>query len=149
MNTPDGSFLLHINRENVNYDAVNSLTTKDFLLDKIRYNHRSVAIHYILGYTLGKHFGTELKAQKHVREKKLLPKYSNWPMPLKSIQCVMQKADVIPLPILPLNKASIAETVNILCWLTERLGLTDIVEDKVISIKRNFLTMRNITRAIY
>ena len=61
----------------------------------------------------------------------------------------MRKADGIPLSILPLNEASIAETVYILRWLTKRLGLKDVVEDKIISIKRDFLTVRNITRAIY
>ena len=81
----NGSFLPHISCENVNYDAINSLTAKDFLLDKVEYNHCSAAMHFILTCTLEKYFSMELKAQKHVRERKLLPKYSNWPMPLKSI----------------------------------------------------------------
>lgn len=42
----------------------------------------------------------------------------------------MWKTDIIPFSILPLNKALIAETINILRWLTERLGLIDVVEDK-------------------
>ena len=149
INIPDGSSLLHISHENINYDVVNNLTAKDFLLNKIEYNHGSAAMRYILGCTLEKHFGVELKAQKHVREGKLLPKYFNWPMPPKSIQCAMRKTDVIPLPILPLNKVSIAETINILYWLTERLGLKNVVEDEVIPIKRDILIVRNITCAIY
>lgn len=59
------------------------------------------------------------------------------------------KADVISLLILPPNEALIAETVNILRWLTKRVGLTNVVEDKVVPIKGDFLTVRNITRAIY
>lgn len=149
MNALDGSSLSHISRENVDYDAVNSLTARNFLLDKVGYNHCSATMRYILGRTLGKHFGAELKTQKHIRERKLLLKYSNWPIPLKSIQCIMWKADIITLLILPLNKASIAEIVNILRWLTECLGPTDVVEDKVVPIKGDFLTMRPITRAIY
>lgn len=85
MNVPDNSPFLHISYKNVDYDAVNSLMAKDFLLDKMGYNHRSTAMRYILGRTLGKHFGTELKAQKHLREERLLPKYFNWPMLLKNI----------------------------------------------------------------
>ena len=85
MDALDSSSLPHIRRENVDYDAINNLTAKDFLLDKVAYNYRSAVIRYILGCTLGKHFGVELKAQKHVREGRFLPKYSNWPMPLKSI----------------------------------------------------------------
>lgn len=77
MNAPDGSSLPHISYENIDYDAVNSLTAKDFLLDKVRYNHHSTAMRYILGRTLGKYFSTEWKAQKHVKEGKLLLKYSN------------------------------------------------------------------------
>lgn len=58
---------------------------KNFLLDKMGYNHCSTTIRYILGYILEKHFGIELKAQKYVRERKLLLKYFNWSMPLKNI----------------------------------------------------------------
>lgn len=35
MNAPDNSPLLHISHENVNYDAINSLTAKNFLLDRM------------------------------------------------------------------------------------------------------------------
>lgn len=61
----------------------------------------------------------------------------------------MRKVDVIPLLILPLNEALIAETVDILCWIIECFDLTDIVENKVVPIKEDFVTVRNITRAIY
>lgn len=61
----------------------------------------------------------------------------------------MWKADVISLLILSLKEASIAETINILRWLTERLGMKNVLEDKVLPIKGDFLTVRNITHAIY
>ena len=77
INALNGSSFPHISHKNVNYDSINSLTAKDFLLDKVGYNHRSTTIRYILGRTLEKHFGTELKAEKHIREGKLLPKYFN------------------------------------------------------------------------
>lgn len=77
MNFPDSSSLPHISCENVDYNAINSLTAKDFLLDKVVYNHCSAAMCHILDRTLEKHFGVELKAQKHVKKEKLLPKYFN------------------------------------------------------------------------
>ena len=51
MNVPDGSFLPYISCKNVNYDTVNSLTAKNFLLNKVGYNHHSATICYILGCT--------------------------------------------------------------------------------------------------
>ena len=62
INAPDGSSFPHISSDNIDYNAVNSLTAKNFLLDKVEYNHRFAAMHYILGRTLGKHFGAGLKA---------------------------------------------------------------------------------------
>lgn len=149
MNAPDGSLLLHIGCEQVQYDAVDNLIASDFLLDQVGYNHCTATTHYLLGRTLGKHFGQALKAQKHVIEGKLMPKYYNWPMPLKNIQCAIQKADVIPLPILPLDESKIATTVDIIRCLVERLGLAGVIEEKVVPIKGDFVTVKNITRAIY
>lgn len=150
MNAPDSSFFPHISRKNVDYNAVNSFMAKNFFLDKIRYNHHSAAaMRYILSCILEKHFGIELKAQKHIKEGRLLAKYFNWAMLLKNIQCTMQKADIIPLLILPFNETSIAETVNILRWLTKCFGLTNIVKDKIVPIKWDFLTVRNIICVIY
>lgn len=90
-----------------------------------------------------------MRKQKHVVAGKTMPKYINWPMPLKNIQCAVIKADIIPLPILPLNKAKISETIDILRCLVERLGLTGVVNDKIVPIKRDYLTVRKMTRAIY
>ncbi len=70
-------------------------------------------------------------------------------MPLKDIRYLVRKADVIPLPILPLNEASIAKTVDILRCLVGRLRLSYIVEDIVVPIKGDYLTVRNVTRVIY
>lgn len=70
-------------------------------------------------------------------------------MPLKVIQYAIRKADVIFLLILLLNEATISETINILRFLVKWLGLKDMVEDKIMPIKRNFLTIRNVTQALY
>lgn len=106
-------------------------------------------MHYLLGRTLEKHFGQALKAQKHVIEGKLMPKYYNWPMPLRNIQCAIQKTNVIPLLILPLNESKIATTIDIICCLVERLGLAGVIEEKIVPIKENFVTVKNITCKIY
>lgn len=54
-----------------------------------------------------------MRKQKQVIAGKLMPKYFNWPMSLKDIWCAIRKVDVILLPILPLNEATISETIDI------------------------------------
>lgn len=78
-----------------------------------------------------------------------MPKFFNWPIPLKNIRYLIRKADIIPLPIFPLDKTKISETINILCYLVERLGLENIVEDKIVPIKGNYLTIKNLTLVLY
>lgn len=78
-----------------------------------------------------------------------MPKFFNWPMPLNDIQYSISKADIISLPILPLNHAKISETIEIQHYLVERLGLENIIENKVVPIKADYLTVRNVTRVLY
>ncbi len=71
-------------------------------------------------------------------------------MPLKEIQYIKEKADILPLPTLPYDKSEISETIDILRELIQRLSLDNYVfEDKIVMVKRDWLTVRNITRAIY
>lgn len=70
-------------------------------------------------------------------------------MPLKNIQCIIQNVDIISLLISPLNKVLIAETVDILYGLVIPFGLTNVYQNKIILIKGDFVTMRNITCAIH
>lgn len=70
-------------------------------------------------------------------------------MPLKYIWCSIKKTDIILFLILPLNKAIISETVNILYCLIEHLKLVCVIENKVILIKDNYLTVKNMTYATY
>lgn len=70
-------------------------------------------------------------------------------MPLKDIQYQIRKADIIPLLILPLNKAKISETIDILHYLVERLGLKGVIKDIVIPIKGDYLIVRNMTHVLY
>ncbi len=149
MNAADGSPLPHLNGNQVQREAFSSLVASDFLLDQVELNHRTAASRYIFGRALEQHFAPAMRKQKHVVNGKVMPKFFNWPMPLKDIRCSVRKADVILLPILPLNKASIAETVDILRCLVERLELSGIVEDTIVPIKGDYLTVRNVTRAIY
>lgn len=71
-------------------------------------------------------------------------------MPLKEMQCAKDKANILLLPTLPYNESEISETIDILRELIQYLDLDDYVfEDKVGMAKRDWLTIRNITRAIY
>lgn len=70
-------------------------------------------------------------------------------MPLKNIQYLIKKADIILLPILLLNEAKILETIDILYCLIECLGLKGIIKDKIVLIKGDYLTVKNMTRVLY
>ncbi len=63
-------------------------------------------------------------------------------MLLKEIQCVKEKADILPLPTLPYDKSEISETIDILRELIQRLSLDDYVfEDKIVMVKGDWLTV--------
>ncbi len=73
-----------------------------------------------------------------------------WQAPLREVQCRIEKADIIPLPTLPLDKALIARCIDILKKYLKRLGIENVaIFNKLLIFKGDFLTMRNITRAIY
>ena len=48
-----------------------------------------------------------------------------------------------------LDKSKIIMTIDILRCLGNHLSLTDITKDKVVSIKEDFVTIKNITSIIY
>lgn len=149
INAEDGSSLPYINCNQVQHEAVTSLVANNSFLDQVSLNYRMASTRYILGRALEQHFAPAMRKQKYVVASKLMPKYFNWPMPLKDIRYVIRKTDVIPLSILLLNEATILEIIDILCFLVEQLGLKGMVEDKIVQIKRDFLTIRNVTQALY
>ncbi len=66
------------------------------------------------------------------------------------MQCIKEKTDILPLPTLPYDKSEINETFDILRELIQCLDLDDYVfEDKIVMVKGDWLTVRNITRVIY
>lgn len=71
-------------------------------------------------------------------------------MPLKKMQCAKEKANILPLPTLPYDKSKISKTIDILGELIQRLDPDDYVfKDKVMMAKKHWLTIWNITQAIY
>ena len=67
-------------------------------------------------------------------------------MPLKEIQCVKEKVDILFLPTLPYDKSEISKTINILRKLIQYLNLNNYVfEDKIVIVKRDWLMVQNIT----
>lgn len=71
-------------------------------------------------------------------------------MPLKEIQCAVQAADILPLPTLSFDESKISGTIEILQELVIRLGLNpQILHGKKVIFKGNYMTVRNITWAIY
>lgn len=79
-----------------------------------------------------------------------IPIYRKWPSPLPDIKCRPDTADVLPLPTLANNEATISGTIDIVQELAERLELTDeVVRDKLILLKGDLMTIRNYRRAIF
>lgn len=87
--------------------------------------------------------------KKYVVAGKVMPKFFNWLILLKDIQSLIKKVDIILFPILPLKKAKILETINILRYIVEYLGLKNIVEDKVVLTKGDYLTITNVIYILY
>ena len=106
---------------------------------------------YMLSRILKAHFPEALSRQKKsLLDSRVLPKYNAFKAPLREIQCPLEKADLLPLPVLDIDKSSISRTIDILRTYLERLRLEDcVVGGKKIMFRGNFLTVRNITRAIY
>ena len=107
---------------------------------------------YLISKFLSDYFPTSTRKQKiRHSDGRLLPKYTKWPTPLPDIQCRMEETDLIPLPTLPLDESSISGTIDILrSYIKDTLELEDhVMQDKCIMFKGDYLTVRNIRRAIY
>ena len=70
--------------------------------------------YYPIFKILVQYFLSAIKKQKVKKDGKLELKYKKLPMPLKEFQYNAQKTDQLPLPILPQDKSSVSETIDIL-----------------------------------
>lgn len=100
----------------LDYNAVNCLTPADFLHGPSETLYYLASVKYMLSHVMEQYFRKQMWYQKiNVGPKETwLPKYRKWSIPLEHMQCAVQKADIIPLPILPYNKASINATIEII-----------------------------------
>lgn len=73
-----------------------------------------------------------------------------WQTSLQEVQCWIEKADIIPLPTLLLDKSSIKGTIEIFKKYLKRLGIKNVaIINKFLIFKGDFLIVRNVTKAIY
>lgn len=56
---------------------------------------------------------------------------------------------MIFLLILPLDKSKIVIIINILYFLVKHFGLPNIIKNRIILIKKNFINIKNIIYTIY
>ena len=71
-------------------------------------------------------------------------------MPLKKIQSVKEKTNILFLSILSYNKSEISKTIDILRKLIQCLNFDNYVfKDKIVMVKKDWLMVQNITWAIY
>lgn len=141
----------YLDANQVNHGAVNSLVAKDFLLDDDDRKRRSASVRYLLYCILAKNFPAATSAQKRSHpDGRVLPRYQVFRAPFGEVQYPMDKSELPPLPVLDLDEASISGTIKVLGTYPERLGLEYcVVGGKKIMFRGDFVTVRNITRAIY
>ena len=66
------------------------------------------------------------------------------------MQCQIEKVDIISLSTLSLDETLIAGTIDILKEYLKRLGIENAaITNKLLIFKRDFLTVRNVTKVIY
>lgn len=85
INIIDGSLFLYINSDQVQHKALSSLIANNFLFDQIESNHQATVTRFILGSTPEQHFALAIKKRKYIIARKVMPKFFNWPIPLKNI----------------------------------------------------------------
>lgn len=142
---------MYLDSDQVDHSAVESLVAEDFLLRKEDLQHQTESVRHTLSDILAAYFPVSLFQQKICGpDGRQQPLYQKFEAPLQEVRCSMEKADLLPLPTLALDKSSIAGTIDILKEYLERLGLEDImVREKRIMFKGDYLTVHNITRAIF
>lgn len=73
-----------------------------------------------------------------------------WQVPLWEVQYYIEKVDIIFLSILPLHEVVTTRYIDIPKKYLKRLGIEDIaISIKLLILKKDFLTMCNVNRAIY
>ncbi len=99
----------------------------------------------MLSQVLSRYFSKEICKERIIINGVQLPKYRKWPMPLKEIQCIKEKVNILILPSLPYNESEISEIIDILRELIQRLNLNNYVfEDKIVMVKEDWLTVRTL-----
>lgn len=85
MNVAEGRPFPYTNSDQVQYEASSSLIADKFLFDQVDLNHQAVATWFILSCALEQYFAPAMRKQKPIIAGKIMPKFFNWPMPLKNI----------------------------------------------------------------
>lgn len=81
---------------------------------------------------------------------RIILKYYAWFLFLDNIKCFLVKPNVMLFPTLTFNKRTIISIIDVLCTLANQLAVSKkMVYDKVIMIKGNLLTIRNVIQTIF
>lgn len=66
------------------------------------------------------------------------------------MRCCLEKAEVLTLPTLALDKAKISDVIKILNSYIKILNLMPkMIDDTLVLLKKNYLTIRNLRLAVY
>ncbi len=140
----------YLHADQIDYSTANKLVVEDLLLNNNDLKHCNRSMRYILSNILSTYFPQALNKQKvRYQDSYYLLKYIKWQAPLREVQYHIEKADIIPLPNLPLDKALIARCIDSFKKYLKRLEIKDVaIFNKLLILKDDFLTVHNVTRAI-
>ena len=96
-------------------------------------DHQSAAVQYTIFGVFKQYFATAMQKQKN--DYNILI-HRKWLLPLPDMRCRLEKADILLLLTLAINKGTILGSINIVQKLTKRLELLDkVIKNKLILFK--------------
>ncbi|KAA8913110.1 hypothetical protein FN846DRAFT_886795 [Sphaerosporella brunnea] len=132
----------------IDHMAASLLSFKDFDIDSDAQMYLHNAADYLFGTVLKRHFASAMSKQKDPETRG--PRYSVPDPPLAHIRVKQDRARILTFQTLDMDEASISGTIDILKALVQELGIDcEDVLDRKIMLHGDYLTVRNVTRAMF
>jgi hypothetical protein len=135
-------------QESIDHRAARLLCFEDFDIDSEDETYLRDSACHLFGVVLNRHFGKPMG--KQIDPETRHPRYSVPPPPLAHIRVNEKRAHVMTFQTLDMDESSISGTIDILKALLDELGIdSDDVDDRKVMLHGDYLTVRNVTRAMF
>jgi hypothetical protein len=132
----------------IDHTAACLLSFKDFEIDSEDQTYLRDAACHLIGSVLKRHFNTAMSKQKDPETRQ--PRYSVPFPPLANIRVKENRARILTFQALDMDESSISGTIDILKALVDELGIdSDDVDNREVMLHGDYLTVRNVTRAMF